>query len=124
HASSTGFCSTTTKVAASSNPAAKLASYADKLVDGGFAPPAMLQYPAAALCTELWKSVGDTARCGCASAVHSRCRMLVSASDVANTVASSEGLKLDVRIASSAMRNASRTAGAARRRSFGGRRFG
>ena len=45
----------------SRRPAARLPSQAAMLVEGAWLPTAMVQYPATALWTELWKAVGDTA---------------------------------------------------------------
>jgi hypothetical protein len=51
--SATGVPATATWDTASSRPAAKLASWQHRLVEGARHCVAMLQYPAAALCTEL-----------------------------------------------------------------------
>ena len=49
----------------------------------------MLQYPATALCTELWKAVGDTPFGSRTSCAHRLCRLPVSPPDEANTHARS-----------------------------------
>ena len=59
---------TRTDVMASSRPAQKLASNAHSTFDSSFAPVAIVQYPAAALCTEFENLVGEISRDSSASA--------------------------------------------------------
>ena len=83
----TGRSSTVACAAASSSPAAKLASKAHRLVLGSHEPVATAQYPAGALCTELWKRVGDTSRPSVASTHRISCTVSPSPPDDVNTIA-------------------------------------
>src|SRR5262249_57394867 len=96
---------------ARSSPAAKLQSKQHRLVDGARECSAMLQYPAGALCTELWNRVGETSRCGVARTSQIWWIISPSAPDQANTVAKLSALG---RLRASASRPAA-VAGLARR---------
>jgi len=84
----------------------------------------MCQQPAAALCTEFVKRVGETIGAGAASASHSAWQLLPSPLLDVNTVASVAGSTCASATASSATASASLIAAPARRRSAAGRRTG
>src|SRR5688500_10256242 len=80
----------------------------------------MLQYPVAALCTELWKSVGDTSAAGVASALQRRWTISPSPSLETNTTANAPASSPEWVTASCATASDQATEGAQRRRSAGG----
>src|SRR5271155_2677218 len=71
----------------SSSPAPKLASKAHRTFDGACEPVAMLQYPAATLCTELENRVGETSRVESASAWQISWQIWPSLPEEENTLA-------------------------------------
>src|SRR5690242_9914344 len=75
-----------TEASASTSPAAKLASYAQSTEALVIAPLAMLQYPAGALCTELWKRVGEICRSSVASCWQISWQFCPSLAEDENTV--------------------------------------
>src|SRR5439155_25135592 len=109
-----------TCASASSSPAPKLASAAQSTDEVAIAPLAMLQYPAGALCTELWKRVGEIWRSPVASCWQSSWQLWPSPEDDANTVARLDGSRPDSAIAPKPVASAILIARDARRRSDGG----
>src|SRR5690242_18125561 len=112
-------CSVAIWAAASSNPATKLASWQLMLVDGSRQALAMCQYPEGALCTELWKRVGDISRGGAASTLMISSRVRLSPADDAKIVATLDRSTPSACDTSVDTANASLTLATARRRSAG-----
>src|SRR6185312_3079184 len=116
--------STATCVSASNRPAPKLASNAHNTLDAGVAAAAMLQYPDAALCTELWNRVGESCRSPEASVMQISLQLEPSPLDDEKTVGNSEATTPARETASKLMASANRTTAPVRRRSAGGRAAG
>ncbi len=80
----------------------------------------MLQYPAATLCTELEKRVGETSRAGSASAWQISWQMWPSLPEEENTLGIRSGSAPAFEVASNATARATLTTRPVRRRSAGG----
>src|SRR6185437_7368677 len=94
------------------------------LIEGCVEPVPMLQYPAAALCTELWNCVGDTCRSAPASVERMPWMTWPSPAEVAKMLARlAAGTPLAL-AAASAVASARRTDRLWRRRSLGASRAG
>src|SRR6185312_10697880 len=104
----TGVRSTETCVSASNRPAPKLASKAQRTLDAGVAPAAILQYPEAALWTELWNRVGESCRSPVARVMQISWQLLPSLPDDEKTVGNSAATAPARVTASKPMASASR----------------
>src|SRR6185437_2468372 len=100
----------------SRRPAAKLASKAAMQSALAVAPVAMVQYPAGALCTELWNRVGEIMRSSDASVSQIAWQVSPSPLEDAKTAATRDASSPAAPIASSPVASASFTHLPARRR--------
>src|ERR1019366_7259351 len=97
-------------------------SWQHRLVDGACERVAMLQYPAGALCTELWKRVGEISRSAEASVAQIWWRFSPSPEEDVNTVAVVAVSRPAWRNAACPAASASLTGRPVRRRSAAGSR--